>query len=67
MDEILEGEVGKSVTFEGKEYWIKVADSIKFEDIANLYTELDQPYRPYYSYYSPIIKNPKSIITLTGI
>lgn len=65
VDEVLEGEVGRSVTFEGKEYWAKEAEPIKLEDIWNLYDKLDQPYRPYFYYRYSYTKDPK--FNLKGI
>lgn len=55
MDEILEGDVGRTVKFEGKEYWIKEPEPVNLEHIQLLREKIDrQRYQPdyYYSFLS---------------
>jgi hypothetical protein len=60
MDEIIEGEVGRSVKWEGKEYWMREPDPI--QDISEFkekfFKEDSYKYR-HLIYQYPYIKDPK--------
>jgi hypothetical protein len=61
MDKILEGDVGRVVKFEGKEYWFKEQEPLEFPRI-DYSKDLETDYLNYYRHFLITIPpNPKII------
>lgn len=54
LEEALEGDVGRSFKFEGKEYWAKESEPLSEELFFDMYFKIkDASYKPDYTYLFP--------------